>query len=300
MPEIDDLQARYENLLLDRVGTDGRVARITLNRPDKLNALSQELLFEFWDVLHELEADSDVRAIIVRGAGRAFCAGYDITPPQGSGSDGVVRRYRSVDDKHRRLLMGIRTGMQQITDIHMYFWNMAKVTIAQVHGYAIAGGCELAMMADLVVAADDAQLGHPGLRGMGTSRTGVIWPLVIGMRKAKELYLTGEPVTAIEAEEMGMINYAWPGDELEARTIALADRIANMTADNLAILKLNMNRFYENMGIYSSVRSSTDLDAAGQFTEHSYTWQDTMREGGFREAVAWRDGPYGDYSAGPR
>lgn len=300
MPGQEDVQIGYENLLIDRVGTNGRVARVTLNRPEKLNALSQELLFEFSDALHELEADDDVRAIIVRGAGRAFCAGYDITPPGGSGSDGVVRRYRSVDGNGRRLLMGIRTGMQQITDIHMYFWNMAKVTIAQVHGYAIAGGCELAMMADLVTAADDAQLGHPGLRGMGTSRTGVIWPLVMGMRKAKELYLTGDPVTGTEAAEMGMINYAWPGDELEDRTIALADRIANMSADHLAILKLNMNRFYENMGIYSSVRSSTDLDAAAQFTAHSYSWQDHMQEGGFREALAWRDGPYGDYTARKR
>ncbi|MCH7907586.1 MAG: enoyl-CoA hydratase/isomerase family protein [Chloroflexi bacterium] len=298
--ESQTAQARYENLLIDRVGTDGRVARVTLNRPEKLNALSQELLFEFSDALHELEADDDARVIIVKGAGRAFCAGYDITPPGGSGSDGVARRYRTADGNGRRLLMGIRTAMQQITDILMYFWNMAKVTIAQVHGYAIAGGCELAMMADLVTAADDAQLGHPGLRGMGTSRTGVIWPLVMGMRKAKELYLTGDPVTGVEAEEMGMINYAWPGDELDDRTIALADRIANMSADHLAILKLNMNRFYENMGIYSSVRSSTDLDAAGQFTDHSYAWQDTMREGGFRKAVAWRDGPYGDYSAKPR
>ncbi|MCH8235536.1 MAG: enoyl-CoA hydratase/isomerase family protein [Chloroflexi bacterium] len=298
--ESQTAQARYENLLIDRVGTDGRVARVTLNRPEKLNALSQELLFEFSDALHELEADDDARVIIVKGAGRAFCAGYDITPPGGSGSDAVARRYRTADGNGRRLLMGIRTAMQQITDILMYFWNMAKVTIAQVHGYAIAGGCELAMMADLVTAADDAQLGHPGLRGMGTSRTGVIWPLVMGMRKAKELYLTGDPVTGVEAEEMGMINYAWPGDELDDRTIALADRIANMSADHLAILKLNMNRFYENMGIYSSVRSSTDLDAAGQFTDHSYAWQDTMREGGFRKAVAWRDGPYGDYSAKPR
>jgi len=300
MPETYGDPDQYQNLLIDRVGVDGRVARITLNRPEKLNALSQELLFEFWDALHVLEADDSVRAIIVKGAGKAFCAGYDITTPRGEGADGVVRNYKNVDSKNRRMLMGIRTGMQQITDIHMYFWNMAKVTIVQVHGFAIAGGCELAMMADLVVAADDAQLGHPGLRGMGTSRTGVIWPLVIGMRKAKELYLTGDPVTGTEAEEMGMINYAWPGDELEDRTIALANRITNMTADNLAILKLNMNRFYENMGIYSSVRSSTDLDAAGQFTEHSYTWQDTMKEEGFRAAVQWRDTPYEDYSARPR
>ena len=281
----------YENLLIGRTGTDQRVGRIALNRPEKMNALSQELMYELWDALHEFEADSSVRVIILRGAGRTFSAGYDLTPARG-GADAVVRRHKSTDDKGRRLIMGIRAGMQQITDIHMYFWNMAKVTIAQVHGYAVAGGCELAMMADLVVAADDAQLGHPGLRGLGTSRTGVIWPLVIGMRKAKELYYTGENVSGREAEDIGMINYAWPLDELDDRTVAFADRIANMSADHLAILKTNMNRFYENMGIYSSVRSSTDLDAAGQFTEFSYQYQDQMRDGGLKQALSWRDGPY--------
>ncbi|MCY4530762.1 MAG: enoyl-CoA hydratase-related protein [Gammaproteobacteria bacterium] len=281
----------YENIEIDRVGTDDRVGRITLNRPEKMNALSQELLFELNDALHDMEADYSIRVIILRGGGRTFSAGYDLTPARG-GSDAVVRSHKSVDDKGRRLVMGIRTGMQQITDIHMYFWNMSKVTIAQVHGYAIAGGCELAMMADLVVGAEDAQFGHPGCRGLGTSRTGVIWPLVIGMRKAKELYYTGENITGVEAEEMGMINYAWPGDELEERTIAFADRLAIASADHLGILKVNMNRFYENMGIYSSVRSSTDLDAAGQFTAFSYGFQDHMREGGLKDALAWRDGPY--------
>jgi enoyl-CoA hydratase len=284
--------AEYENVLMDRAGTDDRVGIITLNRPEKLNALSQELLYDFDAALHDMEADHTIRVIVVKGAGRAFSAGYDLTPSQKTGADAVVRRHRGVDDKGRRLLMGIRTGMQQITDIHMYFWNMAKVTIAQVHGYAVAGGCEMAMMADLVVAADDAQLGHPGLRGLGTSRTGVIWPLVIGMRKAKELYYTGENVTGTEAEEIGMINYAWPKEELEDRTLAFADRLANISADHLAILKVNMNRFYENMGIYSSVRSSTDLDAAGQFTEFSYDWQEKMREEGLKDALQWRDGPY--------
>ena len=284
--------AEYENVLMDRAGTDDRVGIITLNRPEKLNALSQELLYDFDGALHDMEADHTIRVIVVKGAGRAFSAGYDLTPSQKTGADAVVRRHRGVDDKGRRLLMGIRTGMQQITDIHMYFWNMAKVTIAQVHGYAVAGGCEMAMMADLVVAADDAQLGHPGLRGLGTSRTGVIWPLVIGMRKAKELYYTGENVTGTEAEEIGMINYAWPKEELEDRTLAFADRLAIMSADHLAILKLNMNRFYENMGIYSSVRSSTDLDAAGQFTEFSYDWQEKMREEGLKDALQWRDGPF--------
>ncbi len=145
--------------------------------------------------------------------------------------------------------------------------------------------------------AEDAQFGHPALRGMGTSRTGIILPLVIGMRKAKEMYYTGDSVGGIEAEKIGLINHAWPGDELERRATAYANRLANLSADHLALLKLNMNRFYENMGIYSSVRSSTDMDAFGQFTNHSYAWQDTIKQanetgGGLKEALAWRDGPY--------
>jgi enoyl-CoA hydratase len=285
----------YENLIIDRVGTDSRVARITLNRPEKMNALSQGLLYELNDALHKLEADFDTRVIILRGAGRTFSAGYDLTPPRGQGADAVVNQYRSVDDRGRRLVMGIRTGMQQIVDIQLYFWNMAKVTVAQVHGYALAGGCELVMLADFVVAAEDAQLGHPGCR-FGTSRAGVIWPLVIGMRKAKELYYTGSSVTGTEAERLGMINYAWPAAELEDRTIAFADYVANLPSDHLAMLKANMNRFYENMGIYSSIRSSTEFDAMSGFTSQAYAFQEKMQEG-LKVALAWRDGPYRDYRA---
>ncbi len=300
------MAGKWTNIDVERVGTDGRVARVSLNRPEKMNALSQELLFELNDALHDLEADDSARVIILRGNGRTFSAGYDLTPAQGRGADGVVRRHQSVDERGRRLAMGIRTGMQQITDIQMYFWNMAKVTIAQIHGYALAGGCELAMMADLVVAAEDAQIGHPGLRGLGVARNGAILPLVIGMRKAKELYYTGSSIPGTEAARIGMINYAWPKEELEQRTIEWADRFANMTADHLAILKVNMNRFYENMGIYSSVRSSTDHDVMGQFTGEAYLWQDHMKESveagtGLKGALDWRDGRYRDYrQAGSR
>ena len=280
--------ADYENLLVDRVGTDGRVARITLNRPEKLNALSGDLYRELNDVLHDLEADHSARVIVLRGAGRAFSAGYDLTPSRSDKN----RRYTTQDEKHRTLMMGIRTSMQVITDVQMYFWNMAKVTIAQLHGYAAAGGCELAMMADLVVAADDCKIGHPGHRGLGVARNGVIWPLVIGMRKAKELSYTGEYISGVEAEKIGMINYAWPESELEDRTIAFADRLGIMSADHLAILKVNMNRFYENMGIYSSVRSSTEHDAMAQFTEYSFEWRDRVMEDGLKDALKWRDGAH--------
>ena len=154
-------------------------------------------------------------------------------------------------------MMTVRTSMQQITDVQIYLWNMAKITIAQLHGYALAGGCELAMMADLVVAAEDTKIGHPGPRGLGTARNGCIWPLVMSMRKAKEYYYTGDSMTGAEAAETEMINYAWPKEELDANTVTFAERIANGSADHLAVLKLTMNRFYENMGIYF-VRAQRD------------------------------------------
>ena len=290
----------FETLELDRVGTDGRVGRITLNRPEKLNALSQQLLFELNDALHDWEADDSVRVIILRGAGRVFSAGYDLTPAPRREGDAVTRRYAAVDPQQRRLVMGIRTSMQQITDIQMYFWNMAKVTIAQLHGYCLAGGCELAMMADMVVASEDCLIGHPGVRGLGYPRNGAIWPLVMGMRKVKELSLSGDSIPGKEAERIGMINYAWPKEELEEKTIAFADRFANMSGDHLALIKAACNRWYENMGIYSSVRSSTEMDVMGQFTGEAYAWQDHVREsvqsgGGLKQALDWRDGRYHDY-----
>jgi enoyl-CoA hydratase len=296
----DPYDTAYRTLLLDRVGSERRVGRITLNRPDKMNALSHELLLELNDALHQLEAHFETRVIILRGAGRAFSAGYDISR---QGTETVADLARRTDDQGRALVMGVRTSIQQVTDIQMYFWNMAKVTIAQLHGYALAGGCELAMMADLVVAAEDTQLGHPGSR-FGTARNGVIWPLVVGMRQAKELYYTGSPITGTRAEEIGMINHAWPGDELDTRTVDYADYIANLTSDHLALLKQNMNRFYENMGIYSSVRASTDFDAMSKFTAQAYEFNDRMAAAlasgeGIGEVLQWRDGPYNDYRARP-
>ena len=280
----------YNTLILERLGTEERLARITLNRPEKMNALTGELFTELNDCLHDLEADQRCRVIILRGAGRCFSAGYDLTP--GRERRPGERRYQTVDDKNRTLMMNVRTSMQQITDVQMYLWNMAKITIAQLHGYALAGGCELAMMTDLVVAAEDTKIGHPGLRGLGTARNGNIWPLVMSMRKAKEYYYTGDSMTGAEAAEVEMINYAWPKDELDANTIAFAERIANGSADHLAVLKLTMNRFYENMGIYSSVRSATEQDALAQMTEWTYRFGESIREGGLKHAFQSRDEPY--------
>ncbi len=289
----------YENILYERLGTDDRLARITLNRPDKLNALSPELLSEFEQALRTAEDDPTVRVLIIRGAGRAFSAGYDLVTPRRQ------TEYRAAAQGERRSVWRTRTSMVRVSDLYLYFWNMAKVTISQVHGYCIAGGCELAMMADLVIAADDARLGHPGTRGLGTSRTAVLWPLLIGMRKSKELLYTGDNITGAEAEKIGMINKAVPATELEDTVIRWAERIANQAADSLALQKRSVNTYFEQL-IYPAIHSATDTDAMYQFTEQGYLWQQKVQEsmapggGGIKAAFEWRDAPYADYRAGRR
>ena len=286
----------YNTITYERLGAEDRLARITLNRPDKLNALSPELLREFEQALRTAEEDPGVRVIIIRGAGRAFSAGYDVVTPRRQAE------YQAAAQPGRRSVWHTRTNMVRVSDMYLYFWNMAKVTIAQVHGYCIAGGCELAMMADLVIAADDARLGHPGTRGMGTSRTAVLWPLLIGMRKSKELLYTGDNVSGTEAERIGMINKAVPAAELEETVVRWGERIANQAADSLALQKRSVNTYFESL-IYPAIHSATDTDAMYQFTEQGYLWQQKVRESmesgqGMKAAFDRRDAPYQDYRAG--
>ena len=290
--------ADYENLLYEKVGANERVARITLNRPEKMNSLSFELLQEFRSALEEAEDDPGVSVIVVRGAGRTFSAGYDLTP-------GPRRQYPAMQQNQRRSVSTIRTNMVRVSDFQLYLFNIAKPTIAQVHGYAIAGGLEFAMMHDIVIAAEDARFGHPGVRGLGTSRTCAILPLVIGMRKTYELMYTGDSIDGREAARIGLINAAVPADELEAATLRWAERIAIQTGDSLAMIKRSINCFYEAMGIANAVHTATDTDAMYQFTGQGYLWQEKVAEamksgGGLKEALAWRDGPYGDYRAAGR
>jgi enoyl-CoA hydratase len=288
--------AEYESIVIERLGTDERLARITLNRPDKLNALSPDLLDEFGNALRDAEEDPGIRVIIIRGAGRSFSAGYDLVTPRRQ------QEYRAPAQGQRPSVWRRRTSMVRVSDLYLYFWNMAKVTIAQVHGYCIAGGCELAMMADLVITADDARLGHPGTRGLGTSRTAVLWPLLIGMRKSKELLYTGDNISGVEAERIGMVNKAVPAAELEETVLRWAERIANQAADSLALQKRSVNTYFESI-IYPAIHSATDTDAMYQHTDQAYAWQEKVREvnqpggPGMKAAYEWRDAPYRDYRA---
>jgi enoyl-CoA hydratase len=291
----------YEHIETDTVGTDDRVGRITINRPEVLNALAAQTYGELEDALRRYEADDSIRVVILRGGGRAFSVGHDLSDVSRYPSPhDPEREYRVRDEQDRPLGANLATAFRQVTDIYMYLWNMSTVSIVQTHGYCLAGGMELAMMGDLVTTSSDCVFGHPAHRGVGVARNAMILPLVIGMRKAKELLYTGDGINGEQALEMGLVNYAWPVDELERRTIELADRVANQSSDFLSVIKSVANRFYENMGIYSSVHNATQADAFIQQTASSYEWDERYRRDGLRAALAWRDGQYGDYSARPR
>lgn len=292
------VEQSFSDIVVDRVGTNGRVARITLNRPEVMNALSPNLINELDLALRQLEADQSARVIILRGAGRCFSAGWDL-----GGTDlfSVPRyadaSYQIKDEKDRDYTFNFAMGLRQGAEVQLKLWDVAKVTIVQAHGYVLAGGMELAMMSDLITASTTCRFGHPAHRGVGVARNGMILPLVLGMRKAKELFYTGDTLDGMQAEELGLINYAWPEEELEERTIAFADRVANLSADFLGLLKQGANAFYEHMGMRQAIQQTTQLDAIAQHTESGYEWQDNFREYGLRGALERRDGPYGDYGS---
>ncbi|MBW2091368.1 MAG: enoyl-CoA hydratase/isomerase family protein [Deltaproteobacteria bacterium] len=277
-----------ETLVYDKYGTDNRIGRITLNRPEKLNTLSPKLLSELREVLTEAASDSSVRVIVIRGSGRGFGAGYDLG---GGGGD-----RKPVFPGEEGFVGPRRWDFQTGARLQMFLFNLPKVTIAQVHGYCLAGSCEYAMMCDLIVAAEDAVIGHPGIRGLGHPRNSCIWPMVIGMRKSKELMYTGDSISGTEAERIGMINRAVPADQLEDEVTRLAERIANQSADSLAVHKEALNRWWQAMGMEASVMSAAEYDLIYQLTDSAIELRRKIAELGLREAFRWRDGRYGDLS----
>ncbi len=237
----------YRNLICEK---KGKVFHITLNRPERLNALNKALRLELDEALREAENNDDVSVIIIKGAGKAFCAGYDLSPDE-------EQRKESLADPaldRKRLLDSQRHWWK--------IWDCSKPVIAQVHGYCLAGGTELAMMCDLVVVADDARIGYPPLRDMGSPVT-PIWPWLVGARWAKILYMTGDQIDGKTAESIGMVNFAVPADKLEKAVELLAERLAKVPVDLLALHKAQVNRAFEVMGIRGAMASGPEFDAIG-------------------------------------
>jgi enoyl-CoA hydratase len=247
--------------------------RLTLNRPAKLNAISGELREALASAVAEAADDARVRVIAIAGAGRAFCAGYDLSeaaPPS-------AWAWREV--------------LAQDIAATLAVWSCPKPVIAQVHGYALAGGLELAMACDLIVAADDAQLGEPEIR-FGSAPVTLLMPFLIGQKKTRELLMTGDLIDAAEAHRLGLVNRVVPSDRLVGEVDALADRLARVPPDVMAPTKLMLNRAMDAAGFAAAIEMGLDLQSFINMSETAREFDAIVRSEGLKAALAWRDRRY--------
>jgi len=280
----------YGNLLYD---IEDKVATITLNRPEKVNALSWALRQELYDALKTAERDQGVGCIIIKGAGRAFSAGYDLTPADPS-PNRPVEGYVSPDlDK--------LTGQyaRDLVKGWWVIWELNKPVIAQVHGWCLAGASELASMCDILFVADDAMLGYPPVRALSTPDT-MYFPWKMHMSWAKYMMFAGKPVPGKQAVEIGWATKSFPADELDEQTKEEAKAIASISVDMLASSKKAVNRAYEIMGIRTAMEVGVDWQVLSTYRNSAGEFGRISQDEGLRAALKWRDGPFSDYSARPR
>jgi enoyl-CoA hydratase len=257
------------------------VRRVTLNRPEKRNALNHPLRGEIMDALRAGDMDPDIKVMIVRGNGPSFSAGYDL----GGGNEGHEYPHYTAP--------GEGQWPRHVTETWMSIWDMSKPVIAQVHGFCLAGGSELATGCDLVYMAEDAQMGYPAVRfGVPDMH---FHPWFLGMRKAMEMMLTGDSINGIEAARLGWANAAYPADELEARVLEVAGRIAMVPIELLQLNKRVVHRQMDAMGLRAGIRAGTELCALGTHTKTMHQFVGAAREKGLTAALQERDEPFGDY-----
>lgn len=275
--------------------TEGRIATITLNRPDRLNAIASGMPREIAAAVERANGDDGVHAIVVTGAGRAFCAGYDLKDfaerrgnaesPRNQGAQAADPQGRPWDPMVDFNMMHANT-----TDF-MSLWRSYKPTIAKVRGFAVAGGSDIALCCDLVVMADDARIGYPPARVWGCPTT-AMWVYRLGAEKAKRMLLTGDLVTGAEAAEMGLVLEAVPEADLDSRVQALAERMAGVPRNQLMMQKLMINQAYDNMGLQGTQMIATLFDGVTRHSPEGMWFKRRAEEVGFQQAVRERDSGY--------
>lgn len=263
-----------------RLEVDGPIARITLDRPARLNAISAEMPGALRAAVERADADPAVHVIIVRGAGRAFCAGYDLEyfAEQGVGAQEMpwdpTADYRM---------------MRRWTDDFMSLWRCHTPTIAQVHGHAVAGGSDIALCCDMVVMAEDARIGYPPARVWGCPTT-AMWVYRVGAERAKRMLFTGDVIDGRAAADMGLVLEAVPAERLEARVQALAERIAGVPKNQLMMHKMVVNQAVDLMGLPQAQTLSTVFDGITRHSPEGVWFRRYAEAHGFHAAVAVRDG----------
>jgi enoyl-CoA hydratase len=270
----------YETLLYD---VANRVCTITLNRPERFNAIERLMPREIRAAVEAAERDPDVHVIVVKGAGKGFCGGYDLKKfaerSDGDASGGQEMPWDPTVDF---------AGMWRNTQDFMALWRARKPTIAQVHGAAVAGGSDIALCCDFLIMAEDARIGYPPARVWGVP-TPAMWVYRLGPQAAKRLMMTGDLITGTEASQMGRALRAVPEADLAAEVEALVSRLRGVPRNQLMMTKMVVNQAYENMGLATTQILATFFDGVARHSPEGIWFRERAEEVGFKQAVAERD-----------
>ncbi len=262
--------ADFQNILLDK---KEHIATITLNRPEKLNALSGALMAELDVAFNDVDNDRTIKVVIIKGAGRAFSVGYDVDPATPERYGGMV----DIGHDRRRLNNAVKRWLR--------LWDIAKPVIAQCHGYCVAGGTHLASMCDITYVSEDCQVGLPAAGPLGGGLMAAEWCHLVGPKRTKEMfYVIGKMISGKEAERIGWANHAVPADQLEAEVQKLAHEIAEMPLEFLEIQKAAINRYVEMSGLREMMFYGADLDAVAHFTRPVQAFINLIRKEGIKQA----------------
>ena len=269
---------------------EGRVATLTLNRPERLNAITPQLVDDLDAALSRAWGDDGVHAIRLRGAGRTFCAGYDI-------GWGAEQMEEAVREGPWDPIADYQT-MSRFVSSYMQLWRSPKPVIAQVHGFCVGGGTDFALCSDLIVCSENCRIGYPPARVWGSPTT-MMWTYRLGLERSKRLLLTGDPLDGRRAVEWGLASEAVPEDELDAAALALAERVARLPRNQLHMMKLLVNQVVEQMGLSTTQLIGTLLDGSARHTPEGTAFSERARQD-VRGAVRERDAPFEDYGEGTR
>jgi len=270
------------------------IAILTIDRPHKLNTLTESVVQGVADGIDAATASRDVRAIVLRGKGRVFTAGYDLVPEAGGGwsspydAPSVPPREGAWDPVRDY------QWMSSNVERFMKIWHCPKPVIGQIHGFAVGGATDLVLCCDQLFMADDAYIGYAPSRIFGTPTT-MLWLYRLGLEHAKQFLLTGEAIDAETALRIGLVSRVHPAAELSERVEEYADRFQHIPANQLALNKLLVNQAFENMGLRTTQLLGTLFDGITRHTEEAYRWAESFAEKGFREVIRERDRPWGDY-----
>ena len=256
------------------------VGKITLNRPEKFHSIIRELALEFQNSLDKCINDGNVRAVLITAKGKAFCAGYDL-----KGNNNEARPFHTAG--------GDGSWARHVVDGAFRMWDLAKPVIAQVHGYCLAGGTELATACDLIYVATDAKIGYPVVRSMSPPDN-QFFPWMVGMRNAMEMMLTGDAISGEDAAKFGFANRAYNEDILEDEVLKIAEKIAKIPSDLEQMNKRSVHRQMELMGMRAAIRQGTEIQALAFHTKSTRAHFKELAAG-LTDALSSRDGKFGDY-----